>query len=48
MVKLTAKAAFKVLWNSIHDKNEDGESVSVDAWDANPWVAVYGFERVNP
>lgn len=35
----TARAAFEVLWRSI---NGD------EAWDANPWVWVVSFERVEP
>jgi hypothetical protein len=33
------RESFRALWNSI---NGD------DAWDANPWVAAYTFERIKP
>lgn len=33
------RASFRSLWLSINGP---------DAWDANPWVAVYSFERVKP
>ena len=43
---------FSSLWNSIHPPkiiNDDGEHVpNPSAWDANPWVAAYSFERVKP
>lgn len=34
---ITAKLAFQSLWHSIN---------GVDSWDANPWVFVYEFKRI--